>query len=118
MVKFWEDGNSRVRIFVGTGILQEVEILVGVGIWRSGGVEWSRVSFLHGKKGYMSALLSPHLGNAQITPPKMTPPPKTGSLCPPVEPCTTSGAPLVCKWEPHGSTHPKDGMALIPEDTY
>lgn len=45
----WESGG--VRIFVGAEILQGVEILVGVKIWRSGGVEWSRVSFLYGKRG-------------------------------------------------------------------
>lgn len=71
------------------------------------------------KKRYMSALLSPHLGNAQITPPKETPTtPQNGR---PVSCsgtlCNQEGSPNVPKWDPHGTTHPKDGMVLIPGNT-
>lgn len=70
------------------------------------------------KKGYMSALLSPHVGNAQITPPEETlpqtgnPVSRSGTLC------NQEGPLSVPKWEPHGTTHPKNGVALIPGDTY
>lgn len=102
MVKFWEDGNLRVRIFVGAGILQGVDNFGGGGNLEIGRSRMEQGLIPAWRKGYTSTLLSPHL--KPVSP--------NGTLC------NRWGAPDVPKWEPHGTTHPKDGMALIPGDTY